>query len=757
MPFLKTDSFSFQEKKLYKILSKSINTFDNFHEFFFKKIFLNRNFLILGTVFFNKVYIFSLVKQKIKLLNLLEESSELIILTKVSATGKKIVTCTKKNKIFLYIICFFGKKNKNIKYYKKLEIYKEKKILSICFDQKELLLIISYENGGLSIFNTKKKTFIELNINISFEKFHICHQDFVTKIIGKTSFGFFIQYDLFDKKILYKKKADFFMTFENLVLLQSQKKLQVRCICHDKKLVNIKLFIIYPIFAFINQSAVLIYHEFNFFYIKLSSKKILKYKENIFLNKFLYTRKKSVQQFFIYNNNLVNFVIILHLKLDIILFSKAISENRMSLYIYNSQFCNLRKIHDVKFVNEECSLLVATDDQDIRLYHVKSFYLKGLFSFQNSFFLKIETKGNLLMANSSAGKIVFWKIDRFCLLTSINISNENTNIFSLFKQGGVVNFFISGGKDCIVKLWKFHFKSIFDLKVDLLGQRKMEKSKICLISTHESKSIFAVASECKKIFLWKKSSKNPYLVINKFRKSIWCLNFSRKKNWLVTGLSNGDIFFFDLSDGSCLKKLHDHTGSITNCVLSLDDFYLYTSNSKGEMKIWKIKPSTCTNVIRKNKNCIWAFAFSTFQNFIIVGYADGTLIFIKQVESEFPFKQKLKFKIFNLTRNSNVRKESCFILTHVLNFNDSKLLFKFLICISDKFSPLFENIILFLSNLNTRTLQFFFKCMLTWNVEKEKACILKKILIAVERNFPFFSINFKKKILNFLDMSYLEG
>nr|UXY86875.1 transducin (beta) 3-like protein [Cryptomonas paramecium] len=756
MPFLKTNNFSFQEKKIYKISSKSINTFDNFHEIFFKEIFFNKDFLILGTIFFNKVYIFSFIKQKIKLLNLFEENSELITLTEMSVTGKKFVTCTKKNKIFLYTIYFFGKENKDFRYCKKLEIHKEKKILSISFDQKELLLVISYEDGKSGIFNIKKKTFIEINTNISFERFYIYYQDFTTKVLGKTSSGFFIQYDLLKKTILYEKKAHFFINFQNLVLIQLQKKMQVGCICHNQKLVNIKLFILYPILAFVNQNSILIYHKFNFFHIKLSSKKILRYKENVFLNKFFFIRKKPVQKIFIHNNNFVNFVVILHFKSDIILFSKAISEHKMILYTYNSQFCNLHKIHDVRFVNEECSFLVATDNQDIRLYHTKNFYFKGIFSFQNSFFLKIEIKGNLLISNNSMGKIVFWKIDRFCVLVSINISSENTNVFSLFKQSSVVNFFISGGKDCTVKLWKFHFKSTFNLKIDLLGQRKVGKSKICLISTHETKNIFAVASECKKIFLWKKSSKNPYLVINKFKKSIWCLDFSHKKNWLITGLSNGDIFFFDLSEGSCLKKLHDHASSVTNCIISLDDFYLYTSNSKGELKIWKTEANVYTNIIKKNKSCIWTFALSKFQHFIVIGYDDGTLVFIKQLESKFPLKQRVSLENFALSKNISIKKESRLSLIYILNLNNSKILFKFLIRIFDEFYLFFENIITFLSTLNMHMVKFFFKCMLTWDLEKEKTCILKKILMAVERNFSFFSIDFKKEILSFIHVSRLR-
>jgi WD40 repeat protein len=345
-------------------------------------------------------------------------------------------------------------------------------------------------------------------------------------------------------------------------------------------------------------------------------------------------RNENSRKIFINNNNGVNFIVTLLTDFNSCFCLKPISEKHKILVNFSTRLYNLEEVYDMKFFGVKDFLVIATHKNNLIIYESSKFFYRGFFSFKNTTFIKLEIRGNLLLANNTLGQIVFWRIDTFEIITWIDISKKGVNIFSLSEGINFEGLLISVGKEQVIKLWKIIFKDQFKVKMEILNQKKIEKSEICLISISKSGDIFATASLDKEIFIWRKKSENPFLKLEKFKKSIWSLKFSPKEELLVTGMSDGNLFFFNSLSGYCLKIIPGHDNPITNCLFSSNGFILYTSDSRGNIKTWKLNTDTDTNTITRHKKCIWGLAVNKKDTLIASGSVDGTIVIFKYIGSD---------------------------------------------------------------------------------------------------------------------------
>jgi WD40 repeat protein len=767
MPKVIVNKFSIQTNRSYRILSEFVNILDNSCLISVSNFFFDKRYLIIVTVFLNRIYIFIKNKEKINLISSFEEPDYSYKSICISKTGSKIIVYT-INKIIVYGLKLTHKHfnpflDINHKFFKIFDHFNKNEanynISYVFLNKDEISLMVSYTNGKLRIFNLLTKTFLDLDLKIIFDIFFMPIDFSLSSIIiGKTTSNFLIQLNIFNKKIKFIKQTKMFSIEDNYILLQNENSIELRCFCHNKVIINVNLSILCQKIISITENNLLLFLNNKFFLLKIGSQILTSCLIDFHLNQRIDNKKENIQKIFVSNNNCINFILTLITDHNNIVFIKPISEKHKILSICNPQIFNFKEIYSIKIFGPKNSIIIAANNSYINLYEGKNFLWKGFFYFKNSVFLNLEIRGNILFANDVSGKIIFWKIDTFEVISWIDLSDKHNNIFSLFKKIENEGFIITGGKDCIIKIWKIFFNSKYELKIKLINNIKIEGHSICLISTYKDGNIFATASHEKKIFFWKKTLNKPYLELEKLKKSIWSLNFSTTEEILATGTSDGFIYFFNILNGYCLKKIAGHESSVTNCLFTTNGSYLYTSDSIGKIKIWKLNTETCTNVIAKQKSCIWALCFNEDNTIILSGCSNGTIIIIKEVSSDlFFYKKKSFINFIKMQQISNVKmtEHNDFALEKIFVQRDPDLLYDFLKFLFDKLSCDFHNIFTsFVRNIDINKLKFLLRSMITWNLEKKKLYYSQYLLkIIIMTKSPFFLKNINNHILNSLLLS----
>nr|UXY87805.1 transducin (beta) 3-like protein [Cryptomonas curvata] len=765
MPEIIKNKFSIQTNRSYRILSEFINILDNCCLISIRNLFSHKGYLVIATVFLNRIYIFIKNKQKIILINSFEEQNYSFKSICISKTGSKVIANT-IDKIVIYGLnsnCIHPNEifYKNQKFFKIFDHFDKKEtsynISSIYLNKEETSLTISYINGRIRIFDLFKKNFLDLNLNIIFEKFFMpLNCFFSSTIIGKTTSNFFIEYNISKKKTNFIKQTNFFLVEHNYIILQIENSIEIRCSCHNKTIINIALSILCQNIIFLTQNKLLIEKDSKFFLLLIGPQLIKNCLIDFHLNQKIKDKKENIQKIFVSNNNCTNFTLTLITEINNIIFLKPISEGHEILLIHSPQIFNHGEVHAIRFIGPKNSIIIATNNSYINLYDGKSFLFKGFYYFKNSVFLNLEIKGNMLVANNTSGKIIFWKIDTYEIISWINLSNKYTNVFSLFKKMENEGFLITGSKDCAVKFWKIFFIGKCKLKIRLINTVKIEGNSICLISTHKDGNIFATASHEKKILLWKTTLNDPFLELEKFKKSIWSLNFSTIETILATGTSDGFIYFFNFLNGYCLKKIAGHESPVTNCLFTADGSHFYTSDSRGKIKIWKLNTETCTNVIAKQKGCIWALGINQDNTIIVSGCSNGTIVIIKEISSDLFLNRKKSLNTFlNLQKISSRMfsvKNNYLALKIIFIQKDPDLLYDFLKFLFNRLSYNFDYLFnFFINDLDINQLKFLLRSIITWNLEKKKLYFSQHLLkIVILSKKAYFLKNINNRILNSL-------
>ena len=162
-------------------------------------------------------------------------------------------------------------------------------------------------------------------------------------------------------------------------------------------------------------------------------------------------------------------------------------------------------------------------------------------------------------------------------------------------------------------------------------------------------------------------------------------------------------------------------------MFNLDGNRLFTSDSKGKIKIWKLNTETCTNVIAKQKACIWALCINQDNTLIISGCNNGTIIIIKDIASDL-FLNKTNSVMNFLKIQKAFNRE--------YNFKKNYFTLK---------------TIFIVRNISIDWLKFLCRSIINWNLEKKKLYFSQHIVKILILNIkPFFWKDVDGDILNSL-------
>mmetsp|Transcript_66066 Transcript_66066/g.162620 ORF Transcript_66066/g.162620 Transcript_66066/m.162620 type:complete len:587 (+) Transcript_66066:50-1810(+) len=575
-----------QNKGVYRIISEFLNTLDRESKTSGKNFLFEKNIALIYNIYSSKVFLFLKIKNQLILHQIIKQKNQTIRMVYISIRKNLILIISKKNKISLFHSNnSYKKKNsksiKIFKFYKRLSFsiknYKNGKIISADFDLGEDFFALSFQNGVVEILNLNaeiKMSFKLKNplINISFQS-----EGFLKgKIFGFNNFFFLTEINLFSKKIKCFKNIKKIFNKKKYDIWLKNDETMVCCVCHHKKILNLKKKNYFAGKYFIVTDTKTLYIQKSFFFLI-----------NIFSQKKIYCTVYNSLMALRLESIVKNAETLINLKektnfwLRILYFSnkfqmfKPLSEKHKIFVDCRLHFSRLNSIYDVKFIGRKNFIALTFESNSIIIKTKKNFLYKTTFIQGNSIFLSIETKGAILVAINNCGKIFIWNFKNLriicCFFAFLNIPG----VFSFVKLKKSKGILLAGGKNGKIKNWEILFKKNEKLHIRFLKTLYSEKNKINSLTISLNGRIMALATSNKDLVLCNLPKIFPFAILKKFKRCFWCLNFSPKNRLLAAGSGNGEILLFEPFTGKCLDHLEGHYFPVLCCKFSQNGFFFF--------------------------------------------------------------------------------------------------------------------------------------------------------------------------------------
>jgi WD40 repeat protein len=737
---------SFQYKTTFRLYSEFIQKIDYKNKLIEQNLNFLENGFIVGFIFSNKLFIFLKIRGNFFLHQIIKEKKDFIIDFTISHKENKILLVTKSNKIFLFIKknsfknnnCY---ENKFFEYFKSSifisNAFKNGNIVALNFDLSENFFLIAYLKGIIEIFNSNGKVRLVFHLNYSpkiiyFHAKNLSHG----KIYGKNIQDFFFEINLFLKKIKYFGKIENFFFIKKFYFIIKKNSINFFCFCFEKINLKFEFKLGNKNFCLLNENKILWGEDKNFFLFQFFSGKVIK---TSIYNDFDYCELKDKNLFYkfgFYFSNQINFLIRFFNDEKTLEILKPLSEKHKFFIKCDFNVNYLGEIFEVKFLGKKNLFAIVSKSNSITIMTRKNFFFKNKFNSKKGFFIAIQVKGSLLIGMNNFSHFFFWDISFLRLYFCFFGFRKISGIFSFLKLTYNKGLLIAAGKNGLIKYWKISFLKNLQLNIEFLSSIDQTKNEINSLSISKNGKFIAIATLNKEVLFWKFGKKFPYLILGKFSRCIWSMDFSPYDYSIIIGSGNGIIFFFDIIKGKCLNKLQGHFSPILCCKFGRDGLHIFSSALDGKIKIWKINNGICVNTITNHTINVWTLDITFDSRHIVSACLNGKIVILKDFGFEFS-KIKIKnLKSFliiqeNLDKNNF---QNFFIETFkkIIYFYDPILLYDFFYFIFNNLKKnVIERIFRFFPKLNDCSLNFLFNSLLIWHFNGYKGIMIQNILFLV--------------------------
>lgn len=747
-----------QCKSIYKVQSEFCSISD--HRNLFKASPLKNliNSQIIGSIFFNKIFVFFFIKNQFILFQVLKTGEEIILNLSISEKKNKILYFTKKNNVYVFF-CRKGpllsKKKKFKKFRKIIHLidYKKEKgeISSSGFDSIENFFFLSFRNGDIDIINFKGVSKFTLNLT----------QTFVIKKIFLTNWKkvkIFIETDENDLSIINffgdgkieLEKIKKILILHEYAIFFKKKKYELRCLYHKKKLkIQPNLF---PGNKIISLK--------NIFFLLFSGKKYSKYLDfSIYKtyfsfyslgNSFLENIYKFYLDFIEFKSTKLTFSFSNPYQKNSFHFCKSLNEKYKILIDFKYFKSRNDDIYDIKFFGKKNYFIQSSRNNSIEILTRGDFIFKKNFSFQNSSFSNIEIEGVILLALDQEGKIIFWNLHTLQILFNIKSVINCSNVFSFFGIRNFKGFLVIGDAFGRIFTWKIILKKTIILKKYKSISSGTKKLKILSIGFSKDRNIIAISFANQKVFLWKIVEKIFYLCLGNFKRSVLSLDFSPNFNGLICGTKDGFILNFDYLNGKFVKKFESENIPILCCRYNQDGKLIFGSFSDGRIKIWNAETGSCLNILSYHVHPVWYFDFSKRSKTIISGCLGGKLVIFGDFGTKISLLKKKKVKLFldfqKIFSKNSLKIISSFFFPKIIKLYDSVLLYDFSFFLFNNVGIIKKKTFFsFLEKIGRNEKRFFLTSLILWNSKKSNL-LLTQFFIDHILNIPSWLLFLKNEL-----------
>lgn len=194
----------------------------------------------------------------------------------------------------------------------------------------------------------------------------------------------------------------------------------------------------------------------------------------------------------------------------------------------------------------------------------------------------LDTKPKLLLSSSADGQLRLWSLESWSCLCLYK-AHDGPIFRSLWSPQG--HYFVSGGYDKVVRLWMQDHASPQRLFVG-------HDTAISALAWHPNGMyVFSASDETdKSIRMWSVTTGSCVRVLTGHTDHVTALECAPNGNILASADCAGNIFFWDLTKGTRIKRSRGHgKGGIWSLSFSVESNVLASGGQDGTVRLWDVE------------------------------------------------------------------------------------------------------------------------------------------------------------------------
>ncbi|NJR50298.1 MAG: Fis family transcriptional regulator [Leptolyngbyaceae cyanobacterium CSU_1_3] len=128
------------------------------------------------------------------------------------------------------------------------------------------------------------------------------------------------------------------------------------------------------------------------------------------------------------------------------------------------------------------------------------------------------------------------------------------------------------------------------------------------------------------IRLWQVSDNKQIRIYKGHTAWVWTVIFSPDGKLLASGSGDHTVKLWRVDTGECIYTFRDHTHTVSSVSFSEDGQILASASEDQTIKLWNVKTGDCLNTLKGHEGWVWALNFSPIDDRLLAsGSADGTI------------------------------------------------------------------------------------------------------------------------------------
>ncbi|XP_023014319.2 transducin beta-like protein 3 isoform X2 [Leptinotarsa decemlineata] len=301
------------------------------------------------------------------------------------------------------------------------------------------------------------------------------------------------------------------------------------------------------------------------------------------------------------------------------------------------------EILDITYVGKDDShLAVATNSNDIKLYcntTLNCQILKG----HTDIVLSLCTnkiRPDLMISSGKDNTVRLWLLEGSTnSMSCIGIGlRHGASVGSVNFSQTTCNFAVSASQDTCLKMWEIPTEPKKNNSLYCSHTTIAHEKDINSVAVSPNDKIIATASQDKTAKIWT-TSLELVGILKGHKRGVWSIRFSPVDQVVVTSSADCTVKLWSVADLSCLKTFQGHDASVIRAEFIASGMQILSAGADGLLKLFSIKTSECVCTLDQHSARIWALAIKQDETAFVTGGSDSVLIKWKDVTQEVRLKR----------------------------------------------------------------------------------------------------------------------
>ncbi|CAH2006791.1 unnamed protein product [Acanthoscelides obtectus] len=297
------------------------------------------------------------------------------------------------------------------------------------------------------------------------------------------------------------------------------------------------------------------------------------------------------------------------------------------------------EILDITYVGKDDSYIaVATNSNDIKLYESTTMTCQLLKGHTDLVLALSANKSNpdLMLSSSKDNTVRLWLLEG-STMSCIAVGMRHTASVGTVAFSTSMKFVVSASQDTCVKVWEIPEQKK-NATLECLHTEIAHQKDINCVAVSPNDKIIATASQDKTAKLWTETL-TLVGVLRGHKRGVWSVRFSPVDQVVMTSSADCTIKLWSVADLSCLKTFEGHEASVLKAEFISSGLQIVSTGADGLIKLFTIKSSECVGTLDQHEARVWALAIKKDESEMVTGGSDSILIKWKDVTEELKLRR----------------------------------------------------------------------------------------------------------------------